>query len=170
MAPGVAERLILIGRVAGAFGVRGEIRITPYTAEPAALLDYRDLRREDGSPALTLTGGRLAGEGLIARAEEVATREEAQALKGLGLFIPRSRLPEPEEDEVYLADLIGLAAVAPDGTPLGRVKSVQNFGAGELLEIEPSGGASWYAPFTMANVPEIHLADGVVVIVRPDEG
>jgi 16S rRNA processing protein RimM len=60
--------------------------------------------------------------------------------------------------------------VAPDGTPFGRVKSVQNFGAGELLEIEPPGGATWYAPFTMANVPEIRLADGVVVVVRPEEG
>ena len=166
----MAERLILVGRVAGAFGVRGEIRITPYTAEPTALLDYRDLQREDGSAALTLTGGRASGDGLIARAQEVATREEAQALKGLGLFFPRSRLPEPEEDEFYLADLIGLAAVAPDGTPLGRVKSVQNFGAGELLEIEPPGGATWYAPFTMANVPEIRLSDGVIIVVRPDEG
>jgi 16S rRNA processing protein RimM len=166
----VAERLILVGRVAGAFGVRGEIRITSYTAEPGALLDYRDLQREDGSPALTLTAGRASGESLIARAEEVATREEAQALKGLGLFIPRSRLPEPEEDEFYLADLVGLAAVAPDGTPLGRVKSVQNFGAGELLEIEPPGGATWYAPFTMVNVPEIRLADGVIIVVRPEEG
>lgn len=166
----MAERLILVGRVAGAFGVRGEIRITPYTAEPGALLDYRELKREDGSPGLTLTAGRLSGEGLIARAKEVATREEAQALKGLGLFIPRDRLPEPEEDEFYLADLVGLAAVSPDGTPLGRVKSVQNFGAGELLEIEPPGGATWYAPFTMAAVPEIRLADGVIIVVRPDEG
>ncbi|HEY2050258.1 MAG TPA: ribosome maturation factor RimM [Caulobacteraceae bacterium] len=166
----MAERLILVGRVAGAFGVRGEIRITPYTAEPAALLDYRELQREDGSPALTLTSGRVSGDGVIARAQEVATREEAQSLKGLGLFIPRSRLPEPEEDEFYLVDLIGLAAVAPDGTPLGRVKSVQNFGAGELVEIEPPGGATWYAPFTMADVPEIRLADGVVVVVRPEEG
>ncbi|HEY1926477.1 MAG TPA: ribosome maturation factor RimM [Caulobacteraceae bacterium] len=167
----MADRLILVGRVAGAFGVRGEIRITPYTAEPAALLNYRDLRREDGSPALTLTGGRVAGDGLIARAQEVATREEAQALKGLGLFLPRSVFPAIEdEDEFYLADLIGLAAVAPDGTPLGRVKSVQNFGAGELLEIEPSGGATWYAPFTMATIPAIRLSDGVIIVVRPDEG
>jgi 16S rRNA processing protein RimM len=166
----MAERLILVGRVAGAFGVRGEIRITPYTADPAALLDYRELRREDGSAGLTLTGGRMAADGLIARAAEVATREEAQALKGLGLFISRSRLPEPDEDEFYLADLVGLAVVAPDGTSLGRVKAAQNFGAGELLEIEPAGGPSWYAPFTLANVPEIRLADGVIVVVRPDEG
>jgi 16S rRNA processing protein RimM len=166
----MVERLILVGRVAGAFGVRGEIRITSYTADSASLLDYRDLRREDGSVALTLTGGRVAADGLIARAKEVATREEAQALKGLGLFISRSRLAEPEEDEFYLVDLIDLAAVAPDGTPLGRVKAVQNFGAGELLEIEPPGGPTWYVPFTMANVPEIRLADGVIVVVRPDEG
>lgn len=166
----MAERLILVGRVAGAFGVRGEIRITPYTAEPAALLDYRSLRREDGSPALTLTAGRVSGDGLIARANEVATREEAQALKGLGLFLPRSVLPEIEEDdEYYLADLVGLAATAPDGAPLGRVKSVQNFGAGDLLEIEPHGGASWYAPFTKADVPEVRIAEGFVVVIPPTE-
>jgi 16S rRNA processing protein RimM len=167
----MAERLVLVGRVAGAFGVRGEIRIAPYTADPAALLDYKDLRREDSSPALTLTAGRVAGEGLVARAREVDTREEAQALKGLGLFVLRSILPEPDdEDEFYLADLIGLAAIDPDGAPLGRIKSVQNFGAGDLLEIEPPGGASWYAPFTKTDVPEVRLADGLVVVVPPVEG
>ena len=167
----MTERLILVGRVAGAFGVRGEIRITPYTAEPGALLNYRDLKREDGSPALTLTAGRVSGDGLIVRAPEVATREEAQALKGLGLYLPRNVLPEIEdEDEFYMTDLVGLGAVGPDGAALGRVKSVQNFGAGDLLEIEPASGASWYAPFTKTDVPEVRLADGVVVVVPPLEG
>lgn len=167
----MAERLVLVGRVAGAFGVRGEIRIAPYTADPAALLDYKDLRREDSSPALTLTAGRVAGEGLVARAREVDTREEAQALKGLGLFVLRSILPEPDdEDEFYLADLIGLAAIDPDGAPLGRIKSVQNFGAGDLLEIAPLAAPTWWLPFTREAVPEVRIAEGVVVAVRPDEG
>jgi 16S rRNA processing protein RimM len=166
----MAERLILVGRVAGAFGVHGELRLTPFTADPDAILAYRTLLREDGAPGLTLTGGRQAGNGLIARAAEVATREAAEALKGLGLYIPRSRLPAPDDDEFYLADLVGLTAQSPDGARLGVVKSVQNFGAGELLEIAPADGSpSWWSPFTYAAVPEVRLDEGVVVVVLPTE-
>jgi 16S rRNA processing protein RimM len=155
-----------VGRVAGAFGVRGEIRITPFTADPGSLLDYRLLLREDGAAGLTLTSGRLAPNGLIARAREVETREAAEALKGLALFIPRSRLPPPDEDEFYLADLVGLNVVSPAGEPLGQVKAVSNFGAGDLLEIAPAdGGPTWLAPFTREAVPDVRLADGVVVVV-----
>jgi 16S rRNA processing protein RimM len=165
----MADRLILVGRVAGAFGVRGEIRLTPYTADPAALLAYGELVRDDGSPALTLISGRVAGASLIARARQIGDREAGEALKGLGLFVPRSRLPPPEdEEEFYVADLIGLEAVSPSGSPLGAVRSVQNFGAGDLLEIAPSDGStSWWAPFTREVTPEIRLADGVIVVVAP---
>jgi 16S rRNA processing protein RimM len=163
------NRLILVGRVAGAFGVKGEIRISAYTDDPAALARYRDLRRADGAPALTLTGGRPHKGALVARAKEVATREEAEALRGLELFVPRDILPPPDEDEYYLTDLIGLAAVSPDGAALGRIKSVQNFGAGDLLEIAPADGPTWWLPFTKEAVPEVRIADGVVVAVRPTE-
>jgi 16S rRNA processing protein RimM len=162
--------LILVAQAAGAFGVKGELRITPYTEDPAALLGYKTLLREDGAPVLTLTSGRIAAGGLIARAREVDTREQAQALRGLRLYIERASLPEPDEDEYYLADLVGLAARAPDGTPLGQVRSVQNFGAGDLLEIAPPGhGPTWWAPFTLAVVPEVRLAEGLIVIDRPPE-
>jgi len=165
----MAERLILVGRVAGAFGVRGEVRITSFTAQPEALLDYGALLREDGTPGLTLAGGRVAPGGLIVRATEVATREAAEALKGLHLFIPRSRLPPLDDDEFYLADLIGLSVVSPAGESLGLVKAISNFGAGELLEVAPAdGGPTWLAPFTLAAVPDVRLAEGVVVVVRPD--
>ena len=164
-----ADRLILVGRVAGAFGVKGELRIVAFTAEPAALLRYRDLKRADGSPALTLASGRAQKGALIARAGEVATREAADALRGLDLYVTRAVLPAPEPDEFYLADLIGLAAVAPDGTPLGRVKDVQNFGAGDLVEIEPPAGLTWWLPFTESAVPEVSLAEGRIVVVRPAE-
>ena len=126
----MTDRLILVGRVAGAFGVKGEVRITAYTDDPQALARYRDLRRADGSPALTLTGGRAQKGALIARAKEVATREDAEALRGLELYAPREAFPPTDEDEFYLADLIGLAAVTPSGEPLGRIKSVQNFEIG----------------------------------------
>lgn len=165
----MAERLILVGRVAGAFGVKGEVRITAYTEDPVALARYRDLRREDGSPGLTLTAGRAHKGALVGRAREIATREEAEALRGLQLYVPREALPAPDEDEFYLADLIGLAAVDPGGVELGRIKSVQNFGAGDLLEIARATGPTWWLPFTKEAVPEVRIADGVVVAVRPAE-
>jgi len=162
-------RLILVGRVAGAFGVKGEVKITSYTDDPVALVRYRELTREDGSPGLTLTGGRAHKGALVGRAKEIATREEAEALRGLALYIARDALPPPDEDEFYLADLIGLRAVGPDGAELGRIKSVQNFGAGDLLEIAPPSGPTWWLPFTKEAVPEVRIADGVVVAVRPAE-
>lgn len=162
--------LIQVGRVAGAFGVRGEVRITSFTADPLALLDYGTLTREDGSPALTLSSGRAAKGGIVARAAEVETREQAEALRGLKLFIPRAALPAPDEDEFYITDLIGLSVVTAQGEPLGVVRSVQDFGAGDLLEVAPvDGGATWYLPFTREAVPDVRIAAGEVVAVPPDE-
>lgn len=163
------SKLVLVGRVAGAFGVRGEVRISAYTARPEALLAYRDLLREDGSPGLTLESGRPHKDGVVARCPQVATKEAADALRGLRLFVPRAALPEPEEDEFYLTDLIGLAAVTPEGAALGRIKAVHDFGAGDLLEIEPARGSAWHLPFTRDCVPVVDIAGGKVVAVRPDE-
>lgn len=165
----VSPDLILVGRVAGAFGVKGEVRITTYTADPMALVGYRDLKRETGAPALTLAGGRPTKGGIIVRAKEVETREQAEALRGLRLYIPRAVLPEPDEDEFYVTDLVGLAVVAADGEPLGRIKDVRDFGAGDLLEVQPETGASWWLPFTREAVPEVKIAEGKVVAVRPQE-
>ena len=166
-----SDTLVLIGRVAGAYGVRGEVRITAYGEDPMALVAYRDLKRQDGAPALTLLSGRAAKDGLIARAREVASKEAADALKGLSLYVLRNRLPEPDEDEFYLTDLIGLQARSTEGAIIGRVKAVHDFGAGDILEIEPqAGGATWFAPFTLAAVPDIRLAEGHLVLApAPDE-
>lgn len=163
------KKLILVGRVAGAFGVKGEVRIASYTAEPTALLDYKSLLREDGSPALTLVAGRAAKGGVVARAKEVATREEAEALRGLKLHVPRAALPEPEKDEFYIADLVGMDVVSLEGDLLGTVRSVRDFGAGDLLEVAPPGGESWWLPFTRDAVPEVQMDAGRIVAVRPDE-
>jgi 16S rRNA processing protein RimM len=166
----MSSDLIQVGRVAGAFGVRGEVRITSFTAEPLALLDYKTLVREDGAPGLTLTSGREAKGGVVARAREIETREQAEALRGLKLFIPRSALPDPEEDEFYITDLIGLAVQTAEGEALGVVKSVQDFGAGDLLEVAPAaGGPTWYLPFTRDAVPEVRISEGVVVAAPPAE-
>lgn len=166
----MGDDLILVGRVAGAFGVRGEVRITSFTAEPLALVGYKTLLREDGSPGLTLTGGRVAKGGVVARAAEIETREQAEAARGLQLFIPRDRLPEPDdEDEFYIADLIGMDVVSPEGDLLGKVRSVRDFGAGDLLEVAPTIGESWWLPFTKDAVPEVQVDARRVVAVRPDE-
>jgi 16S rRNA processing protein RimM len=166
----MGERLILVAQAAGAFGVKGELRLTAYTDDPLNLLTYSPLLNADGSLALTLTGGRAVQGALIARALEVKTREEAQALRGLRLYVARTSLPEPDEDEFYLADLAGLEARSPDGAVLGAVKSVQNFGAGDLLEIAPADGApSWWAPFTRTVAIDVRLNEGWLTIVRPPE-
>jgi 16S rRNA processing protein RimM len=167
----MSDRLILVGRVAGAFGVRGEVRITAYTDDPMALARYRDLKREDGAPALTLAAVRPAKGGVIARCPEVASKEAADALRGLRLFVPRAVLPPTEdEDEFYLADLIGLSTETADGASFGRIKAVHNFGAGDILEIDPGGGRpTLYLPFTREAVPEVRLAEGRVIVAPPAE-
>ena len=164
------SKLILVGQIAGGFGVKGEVRVTAYTADPMALLSYGPLLRADGSVGLTLISARPDKNGVVGRAKEIATKEQADALRGLKLHISRDRLPEPDEDEFYLTDLVGLQARDPAGAVLGRVKSVQNFGADDMLEIAPAaGGPTWYLPFTKAAVPELHIADGWLLAVRPVE-
>ena len=164
-------KLILVGRVAGGFGVRGEIRISTYTQDPLALLRYRELKHEDGSPALVLQTARATKDGIIARAPEVATKEAADALRGLRLYVAREALPPVEdEDEFYLTDLIGLEAVTPEGISLGRVKAVHDFGAGDILELDQGGGRpTRYHPFTRLAVPEVRLAEGKLIAVPPTE-
>ena len=163
-------KLILVAQVAGGFGVKGEVRVTAFTAEPKTLLSYGVLLRADGSPGLTLTSGRAEKAAVVGRAKEITTKEQADALRGLKLYIPRNRLPEPDEDEFYLADLIGLEAREPDGAVLGSVRAVQNFGADDMLEIAPAlGGPTWYLPFTKDAVPELHIADGWLLAVKPNE-
>lgn len=165
------ERLILVGRVAGAFGVKGEVRITTFTADPLSLGSYGPLLRKDGSPALTIASAREAKGGVVARSPQIATPEEADAQRGLELFVPRGALPEPDdEDEFYLTDLVGLAAVDPDGKALGKVVSVENYGAGDLIEVKPAGGGqTWLIEFTKENAPQVLIGEGRIVLARPTE-
>jgi 16S rRNA processing protein RimM len=161
------SKLILVGQIAGGFGVKGEVRVTAYTADPMALLSYGPLLRADGSVGLTLTSARPDKNGVVGRAKEIATKEQADALRGLKLHILRDRLPEPDADEFYLADLVGLDARDPEGAVLGTVKY---FGADDMLEIAPAaGGPTWYLPFTRTAVPELHIAEGWLLAVRPVE-
>jgi 16S rRNA processing protein RimM len=166
----MADKLVLVGKVTGAFGVKGELRIAAYTESPLALINFRVLLRENGQTALTLLSGRSFKGGVIARAKDVETKTDADKLRGVKLFAPRSALPETEEDEFYLTDLIGLQVETADGTVLGKVKAVQNFGAGDILEI--SGGAGrkdCYLTFTRETVPLVDIDGGRIVADPPSE-
>ena len=171
------HNLIFVAQVGAAHGVRGEVKVTTFTADPMALANYKTLMRQDGSPALTIASARPTKGGIVARLKGVDDRNAAEALRGLKLYISRDSLPPPEEDEFYLADLIGLAVESAAGELLGKVKTVQDFGAGDLLEIQPKAGASWWLPFTREAVPEVRIAEGkliaeppAVIEADPDEG
>ena len=161
------HNLIFVAQVGAAHGVRGEVKVTTFTADPMALVSYKTLMRQDGSPALTIASARPTKGGIVARLKGVADRNAAEALRGLKLYIQRDSLPEPEEDEFYLADLIGLAVETAAGELLGKVKTVQDFGAGDLLEIQPKAGASWWLPFTREAVPEVRIAEGRLIAEPP---
>lgn len=162
--------MILVGRVAGGFGVRGEVRITTFTEDPLSLARYGALKREDGSDGLKVKTARAAKGGVIARVDGVESKEAADALRGLRLYVPRDALPEPADDEFYLTDLIGLRVEDVSGALLGVVASVPNFGAGDMLEIDKGDGtATWYLPFTQSAVPDVRIAEGKVIANPPAE-
>jgi 16S rRNA processing protein RimM len=163
------DPLILVGRVVGGFGVRGEVRISTYTEVPMSIAGFKALKRQDGALALTIASARPTKDGVVCRCAGIDTKEAADALRGLRLYVPRSAMPEPDEDEFYLSDLVGLTVrhIQTD-VLLGRVKSVQNFGAGDILEITPDlGGQTWYLPFTRAAVPEVKISEGLILADPP---
>jgi 16S rRNA processing protein RimM len=163
-----ADKRVCVGRIGAAHGTRGEVRLWSFTADPLAIADYGVLESEDGSRALRIETLRPAKDFLVARFAGIADRETAETLRNLDLYVARERLPAPAEDEFYHADLIGLAAVDTQGAPLGRVVAVQNFGAGDLIEVQPEGGGpTVMLPFTDAVVPTIDIAGGRVVIDPP---
>ena len=158
---------MLMGVITGAHGVRGEVRVKSFTAEPAAIAAYGPLEDERGERRLTLAlAGTVRGM-LIARVDGVADRNAAERLRGTRLYLPRAALPPTGADEYYHADLIGLAAMLSDGEALGRVRAVHDFGAGHSLEIEKPDGKTVLVPFTEAAVPVVDIAGGRVVVDPP---
>ena len=163
------DRRIVVGVVAGAHGVRGELKIKSFTQNPRALASYGPLGDRTGTRSFRLKlRGSVRGL-LIARIDGVEDRDQAEALKGLELFVVRDVLPKPKRDEWYLADLVGLAAVSVDGRPLGKVVAVQNFGAGDVVEIALEDGGSLVVPFTRQVVPVVDIAGGRLVVDPPAE-
>ena len=163
----MADERIVVGSLAGAFGVRGEVRLKSFCAEPADIVGYAPLYTPDGRAFRDI---RITGQtqgSLTARLDGVSSREQADALRGTPLLADRSRLPALEEDEFYHADLIGLVVQDPGGQPLGTVRAVMNHGAGDILEIARPGGATALIPFTLAVVPLVDLASGRIVADPP---
>ncbi len=169
-AEGVAQSARLcLGVVTGAQGVRGQVRIKSFTAEPNAIADYGPLEDERGTRRFELE---LVGEAkgvLIARIAGIADRNAAEGLKGLRLYVPRAALPATDPDEFYYADLVGLAAMLKDGSVFGTVAAVHDFGAGASLEIALPDGKSTIIPFTGAAVPVVDVAGGRIVVDPPHE-
>ncbi|HXP05234.1 MAG TPA: ribosome maturation factor RimM [Stellaceae bacterium] len=164
------EPRVCLGVVGAPHGVRGAVRIKSFTGEPAGIAGYGALEDESGARQFTLkVVGPAKGDGMvIATLSGVSDRERAEALRGLRLYAPRAVLPATEdEDEFYYADLVGLAAVMEDGTRLGTVIAVHDFGAGDMLEIERDAGQPVLVPFTRAAVPVVDLAERRVVLDPP---
>ena len=163
----MADERICVGVIGAPRGVRGEVRIKSYTAEPDALARYGPLTDESGRREFRLSVVDRQGDMLVARIEGVGDRNAAEALKGIRLYVARAALPAAGEDEYYQADLIGLRAETPEGGPLGTVRAVEDFGAGPLLEIVLGDGRPVLVPFTEAVVPVVDIGAGRVVIDAP---
>ena len=166
--PDSHDQLICVGAIAGAFGVSGEARIKSFCAHGEAIATYGPLFSEDGARQFSLRITRAVKEGYAARLTGVATREEAEALKGTRLYAPRDRLPSLPDDEFYHADLVGLVVLDTGGATVGRVRAIHDHGAGDLLEGTRAGGTEFLIPFTRAMVPTVDLAQGRIVVDPPD--
>jgi 16S rRNA processing protein RimM len=160
---------ICVARIGAAHGVRGAVKLWTFTEDPFAVKEYGPLTTKDGARQFEVTHVREARDHLVATLKGIATREDAERLNGLELYIAREKLPATDEDEYYHADLIGLAAVNAANEPLGRVTATHNFGAGDIIEIAPTQGPTMLLPFTNAVVPTVDLAAGRVVIELPQE-
>jgi 16S rRNA processing protein RimM len=166
---------VLIAKVGAPHGVRGQVRVTSFTEDKTALGDYGPLSGKDGRK-YCVTHARAAKNVLVVSFKEIKTRQQAESLRGVELFVERNSLPENiDENEFYLCDLIGMEAIDSQRHIIGRIQAVPNFGAGDLLEISPKlesgtfGGNSWFIAFTGTNVPDIDLDNKQVTIIRPSE-
>ena len=160
---------VCVARIGAAHGVRGAVKLWTFTEDPLAVKDYGPLFTKDGARQFEVAHVREAKDHLVATFKGVSTRDEAERLNGIELYVPRERLPETDDDEYYHADLVGLAAVTTADQPLGKVLAIHNFGAGDIIEIAPPQGPTLLLPFTNAVVPTVDLAAGRVVIEFPEE-
>lgn len=168
---GVKSGRILLGRIGPAHGIRGHVLVQTYTEAPEDIASYGALEDESGRRQFEIEIVRVTPKGVVARIAGVEDRNAAEALRGTELYVSRERLPPTQEDEFYLSDLIGLPAFKPDGTRLGEVVAVHNFGAGDILEIRLGDGRNTeMVPFTKDFVPEVDLSSRRMTIDMPAEG
>jgi 16S rRNA processing protein RimM len=164
----MAGARICLGQIGAPHGVRGEVRLHSFTANPGAIAAYGPLETEDGR-VFEIESLRPAKHALVAKLSGVADRDAAERLANTKLYVPRERLPEPvEADEFYHADLIGLRAVDPAGRECGTVVAVHNFGAGDLIELRtPNSAQTELLPFDAVTVPEVNIAQGFLIVEIP---
>jgi 16S rRNA processing protein RimM len=160
---------VCVARIGAAHGVRGAVKLWTFTEDPLAVQSYGPLMTKDGARHFEISNVRAAKDHLVATFKGIASRNDAEKLNGIELYVPRERLPVTDDDEYYHTDLIGLAAVNAADEPLGRVVAIHNFGAGDIIEIAPPKGATMLLPFTNAVVPTVDIAGGRVVIELPQE-
>lgn len=159
-----SDSLVCIGRIAGGHGIKGWVRITSYTEDPKNIGAYGPVSDETGERMFELEVMSMAKAHVLARIPGIGDRNAADALRGVHLFVPRDRLPMPDEDEFYHDDLVGCSAVTTGGEALGKVLSVQEFGSGPMLEIGRKRGLTLLVPFTSEVVPMVDLAAGRLTI------
>lgn len=169
--PPAAHDFVLVGRIGAAHGIKGEVRLISFTADPKAIGRYGPLQDQSGTRRFEIAALRpVKDDVLVARFSGISTRDAAEALNNLELYLPRTALPAAPADEFYHADLIGLRAVDDAGTELGTVLNVLNFGGGDILEIAPgAGGETLLIPFTKACVPAVDLTRKQLLVVPPAE-
>jgi 16S rRNA processing protein RimM len=160
---------VCVAQIGAAHGVRGEVRLRSFTQDPQAFTSYGPLESEDGARRFTIEALRPAKDHFVARFTGVNNREAAEKLTNLRLYVSRATLPPAAEGEFYHADLVGLAALTPDGTPLGTVTAIHNFGAGDIVEIKREGAEPLLVPFTDTAVPTIDIKAGRMVVNPPAE-
>jgi 16S rRNA processing protein RimM len=164
-----ASRWVCLAKVVGAHGLRGALKLRCFTERPADVAAYGPLYDERGERRLELKVLRATPGGVVAAAADVRDRSAAEALRGTLLFVPRPALPEPAPDEFYHSDLEGLSVERSDGTRLGRVRRLDNFGGGDLIEIAADDGSVLTLPFDRRTVPVVDLAQGRLVVEPPAE-
>jgi 16S rRNA processing protein RimM len=170
--PADARPCVCVAQIGAPYGVRGEVRLKSFTADPKAVAHYGPLQTEDGRQSFEIEAT-LAQQkdALIVRLRGIGDRNAAEGLRNLRLYIPRARLPATEDsDTFYHADLIGLAVVDTQGAVVGKVAAMHNFGAGDLIEVEPlAGPPTVLLPFTATAVPSVDIAGGRLVVAPPPD-
>jgi 16S rRNA processing protein RimM len=162
------EGKVCIAQIGAAHGVRGEVRVKLFAEEPDALFDYGPLETADGTRQFEFLSARESKTVFVCRIKGLNNRNDVEALNGVRLYVDRAQLPDLEEEEFYHSDLIGLDARLADGTSIGTIMAIHDFGAGDMLDVMPKRGKGHYIPFTRAVVPEVKVSEGYVLVTPPD--